>query len=173
MQNKPLVAIAVAVAENNIIGADNDMPWHLSSDLKRFKAITLGKPIIMGRKTHESIGKVLPGRLNIVISRDKELAIDGAIVVSSLEEAIEAATREVTSGETANGEVMVIGGGTIYEQALPLAARLYVTHVAVSPEGDTRFPPIDSEVWRVVHEEQIDRSEKDSADTLYRIYERH
>ncbi len=134
-----MINIIVAVAENGVIGCHNRLIWHISEDLKRFKALTTGHPIIMGRKTYDSIGRPLPGRQNIVISRNPELKIEGCDVVGSLSEAI-----EIAQGE----EKFVIGGGEIYRQALPLCDRLYLTKVEQSPEGDTFFPEIDSSEWR-------------------------
>jgi len=160
------IAIVVAAARNGVIGRDGDMPWRLSSDLKRFKAITMGRPIIMGRKTWESIGRPLPGRENIVISSRGDFEAPGAKVVSSLEEAI-AAARE-SAGE---GQVFIVGGGQIYRQAMPLADILHVTHVETEVEGDTSFPPIGDE-WCADHEEHIPAGEKDDFPTRYVIYRR-
>lgn len=165
------VAIFVAIAENGVIGRDNGLPWKLSSDLRRFKADTMGKPIIMGRKTYESIGKPLPGRLNIVVSRDPAYRVDGAETVQSVEDAITLATAKgrCTPGVS---EICVIGGGEIYRQALPLADRLHVTHVLASPDGDTRFPTIDPALWLAVRSEDLPAGEKDSHATRYTVYER-
>ncbi|MBT1156193.1 dihydrofolate reductase [Aminobacter anthyllidis] len=165
------VSIYVAIAENGVIGRDNGLPWKLSSDLKRFKADTMGKPIIMGRKTYESIGKPLPGRLNIVVSRDPNYRIDGAETVQSVEDAIILATAK---GRCMPGvsEICVIGGGEIYRQALPLADRLHVTHVLTSPEGDTRFPAIDPDIWAVARSDEFPAGEKDSHATRYVVYEK-
>ncbi len=164
------VSMVAAVAENNVIGAENDMPWRLSTDLKRFKALTLGKPVIMGRKTFESIGKPLPGRLNIVISRQTGLSIDGVVLVANLDAALELAKREAfKKGEN---EIMITGGGEIYKQAMSFADKLYITHVHAKPSGDTLFPEIDAHSWRVTYEEETKEGEKDNAATVYRIYER-
>ncbi|TRY33479.1 type 3 dihydrofolate reductase [Aliiglaciecola sp. M165] len=132
-----------AMAKNRVIGADNSMPWHLPADLAHFKRITLGKPVVMGRKTYQSIGKALPGRVNIVISRDPQLKLADAIVVENCEKAIQAA------GDV--GELMVIGGGTIYEFFLPLCHRLYLTEIDLNVEGDTYFPDYTAEAqWHVL-----------------------
>lgn len=165
------VAIYVAIAENGVIGRDNGLPWKLSSDLKRFKADTMGKPIIMGRKTYESIGKPLPGRLNIVVSRDPSYRIDGAETVQSVEDAI---TLAIAKGRCMPGanEICVIGGGEIYRQALPLADRLHVTHVLASPDGDTRFPAIEPSIWAVASSQDFPAGEKDSHATRYTVYEK-
>lgn len=165
------VAIYVAVAENGVIGRDNGLPWKLSSDLKRFKAGTMGKPIIMGRKTWESIGKPLPGRVNIVVTRDRAFKAEGAEVVGSLDEAL---TLGRVRGRCMAGadEICVVGGSEIYRQALPLADRLHVTHVLASVEGDARFPDIDPAVWEEVRSEELPAGERDSHATRYAVYER-
>lgn len=165
------VAIYVAIAENGVIGREGGLPWRLSSDLKRFKADTMGKPIIMGRKTWEGIGRALPGRLNIVVTRDKEFRAEGAEVAGSLEDAIRLGT---VLGRCMAGadEICVIGGGEIYKQALPLADRLHVTHVLSAVDGDTHFPPIDPEIWTRVTAEEFPAGEKDSHATRYAVYER-
>ena len=166
------VAIYVAIAENGVIGRDNGLPWKLSSDLKRFKADTMGKPIVMGRKTWESFPKrPLPGRLNIVVTRDKNFRAEGAEVVHSLQDAITLATARGRCMPDAD-DICVIGGGEIYRQSLPLADRLHVTHVMASPDGDTRFPEIDPEVWAVESSQDFAAGEKDSHATRYTIYRR-
>lgn len=130
--NKPIVSLIAAMAKNRVIGKDNQMPWHLPADLKHFKRVTMGKPIIMGRKTYESIGKALPGRLNIVISRNPDYKLDDSEVVTSLDAALE---------RVANAsEVMIIGGGYLYSQTLSLANKLYLTLIDLDVEGDTHFP---------------------------------
>jgi dihydrofolate reductase len=133
------ISLVVAASTNNVIGIAGDLPWHLSDDLKRFKSLTMGKPIVMGRKTFESIGRALPGRQNIVITRQTEFAADGCDIVSSPEAAIAAADDAQ--------EVMIIGGGEIYRLFLPLANRIYLTRVEVVLEGDTVFPAIDESDW--------------------------
>ena len=132
------ISLIVAVAENGVIGQDNGLPWRLPGDLRRFKALTMGKPIIMGRKTYDSIGKPLPGRTNIVITRQSDLHLSGCIVVGSLAEALSCINAE---------EYMVIGGADIYRQALPLAQRVYLTQVHATIEGDAFFPALDSTQW--------------------------
>ncbi|MGD9476287.1 dihydrofolate reductase [Shinella sp. G-2] len=154
------IVLVVAVADNGVIGRDGDLPWRLPSDLKRFKQLTLGKPVLMGRKTWDSIGRPLPGRPNIVITRDAAFAAAGATVVSSLDEAIAVARREA---ETLGvDEICVIGGGQIYAQAFDRADILHVTHVEAAVEGDTRFPAIDPDLFEKVVEEPIPQGEKDS-----------
>ncbi|TKT80114.1 dihydrofolate reductase [Aquamicrobium sp. LC103] len=165
-------AIVVAIGENGVIGNDGGLPWRLSTDMKRFKAQTMGKPIIMGRKTWESFPRrPLPGRLNIVITRDGNYRAEGARVVGSLGEAI-AIAREQAEADGID-EICVIGGGEIYAQALNSADTLHVTHVAAAPRGDTRFPEIDPETWYVAEEESFPAGEKDSHPTRYVVYERH
>lgn len=143
----PLSLIA-ALGENRVIGVDNRMPWHLPGDFKYFKATTLGKPIIMGRKTWDSLGRPLPGRLNIVVSRQTDLAPEGAEVFPSLEAAVERA--EAWALEQGVDELMLIGGAQLYAQGLELADRLYLTRVALSPEGDAWFPEFDRSQWTLM-----------------------
>lgn len=129
-----------AMANNRVIGANNAMPWHLPADLKHFKKTTLGKPIVMGRKTYESIGRALPGRLNIVISSDPNYVLADATVANSCEQAISVATQHLSEQGITDGEVMIIGGGTIYLHFLPFCHRLYLTHIDLNVKGDTYFP---------------------------------
>jgi dihydrofolate reductase len=165
------VVIHAAVAENGTIGADGGLPWRLSSDLKRFKEGTMGRPIVMGRKTFESIGRPLPGRLNIVVTRDPAWRREGVETVGSLDDAIKLATvraRCMTGVE----EVAVIGGGQIYAQAIPVADRLHITRVLADVEGDTRFPDIDPAVWTETQREDLPAGERDSHATRFCIYRR-
>lgn len=166
------ISIHVAIADNGVIGRDGGLPWRLSTDLKRFKAETMGKPVVMGRKTWESFPKrPLPGRANIVITRNPDFRPDGAEVVRSLDEALSLAR---VRGRCSPGgdEVCVIGGGEIYAQALDRADALHVTHVHVSPDGDTRFPAIDPAVWEAVSTEDVPAGEKDSHATRHVVYRR-
>jgi len=142
----PLSLIA-ALAENRVIGIDNSMPWHLPGDFKYFKATTLGKPIIMGRKTWDSLGRPLPGRLNLVVSRQPGLQLEGAEVFASLDEAIVRAEQWALAQGV--DELMLIGGAQLYTQAIErgLADRLYLTRVELSPEGDAWFPAFDVAQW--------------------------
>ncbi|NBA94057.1 dihydrofolate reductase [Pseudomonas sp. R5(2019)] len=142
----PLCLIA-ALAENRVIGIDNSMPWHLPGDFKYFKATTLGKPIIMGRKTWDSLGRPLPGRLNLVVSRQPGLQLEGAEVFASLDAAITRANAWAL--EQGASEVMLIGGAQLYGQGLDQADRLYLTRVALSPEGDAWFPEYDASQWQL------------------------
>ena len=141
-----IISMIAAMANGRVIGADNAMPWHLPADLAHFKRVTMGKPIIMGRKTYQSIGRALPGRLNIVISRDPNFKLDDATVVASCDAAV-AAVGSVD-------EVMVIGGGTIYQHFLPLCQRLYLTFIELEAQGDTFFPDYQQSFdWQVLSEE--------------------
>ena len=161
----------VAVALNGVIGADGDMPWSLPSDLRRFKQITMGKPVVMGRKTFQSIGRPLPGRANIVISRSATYEADGVHVVSSVDEALELATR--LAKDTGAEEVCVIGGGEIYRQTLDRAQRIYMTRVMAEMAGDTVYPALTPGDWEEVAREHHQEGPKDTADfdivTLERV----
>ena len=136
------VAIVVAMAENRVIGRDNRLPWHLPADLRHFKQVTVGKPVLMGRKTHESIGRPLPERTNIVVTRDRSYTATGCIVAHSIESALKAADD--------HEEVMVIGGTDLYWQLLPRADRIYLTLVHAEFKGDALFPEINESKWREV-----------------------
>jgi len=168
-----ILSMIVATAENNIIGKDNDMPWHLPADLAYFKKVTLGKPIIMGRKTYESIGRPLPGRRNIVISRDENYIPQGkgaerVNVVTSVEQALAL----VEGSEETIPEIMVIGGGAIYKHCLPNADRLYVTHIKATIEGDTQFPSYDDGSWQKISSELRESDEKNIYDLDFSVYHR-
>ncbi len=132
------LSMIVALGRNRVIGIDNVMPWHIPADLKYFKAVTVGKPVVMGRKTLQSIGKPLPDRTNIVITRDSSFSADGVTVVSSPEEAI--AEAKVTADEIGVEEVMIIGGGQIYKYLIHQVGRLYLTEIDMAPEGHAFFP---------------------------------
>ena len=146
-----LLTAVVAATENDVIGRDNGMPWHLPADLKHFKAVTLGKPVLMGRKTFESIGKPLPGRRNLVLTHARDFAAPGIEVVHSLEEAISAA------GDAP--ELMLIGGAALYRLALPRIQRVYLTRLHMSVPGDVYFPPLPEAAWK-----EVARSERRPAD---------
>ena len=139
------ISLIAAMANNRIIGHDNKMPWHLPADLKHFKQVTMGKPVIMGRKTFESIGKPLPGRQNIIITRQSGLALNGCDIVHSIEDAI-ALVKNID-------EVMIIGGGTIYESMIDKADRLYITLIELEADGDTQFPAWNEDEWSIIDEE--------------------
>jgi dihydrofolate reductase len=159
-----------AVARNGVIGAGNAIPWRLPTDFAYFKRTTMGKPLIMGRKTFESIGKPLPGRTNIVVTRRAGYRPDGVVVVGSLAAGLTDAD-EIAAADGVD-EVFVAGGGEIYREAMPLADRLYITHVEAAPEGDVRFPDIDPGVWVVVEEPPVVRTERDNADFRVKVYAR-
>ena len=142
------IALIVAVSQNNVIGRDNQLPWHLPEDLQYFKSVTMGKPILMGRKTYESIGRPLPGRTNIVITRDSNWTADGVEVVNSLDAAMLAGAEACKKANS--DEIMVIGGAQIYRDCLPLADKLYLTQVEAEVEGDAFFPNIDLNQWQKV-----------------------
>ncbi|WP_299079886.1 type 3 dihydrofolate reductase [uncultured Paraglaciecola sp.] len=145
------ISMIAAMANSRVIGADNAMPWHLPADLKHFKKVTLGKPIIMGRKTYASIGKALPGRLNIVVSSDKTFTLQDATVVHSCEQAIVVATEYFSQQDIDESEVMIIGGGTIYQHFLEFCHRLYLTEIELDVTGDTYFPDYESQyIWREI-----------------------
>lgn len=144
----PKLAIICAMSRNRVIGLNNQLPWHLPADLQFFKRTTLGKPIIMGRKTYDSIGRPLPGRSNIVVTRQPDFHVDGLYVANSLEEAM-----EIAKQLTQEDEYFVIGGAELYSQALPLAERLYLTEVDTDVEGDAFFPEINHKSWQIVTEQ--------------------
>ncbi len=146
------ISIVVAMAVNRVIGHENRLPWHLPADLKYFKQITMGKPILMGRKTFESIGRPLPGRTNIVITRNESYTAEGCVVVHSIEAALKAAAD--------SEEVMVIGGAEFYRQVWPYAGTLYITRVTGEFEGDTFFPELDDAEWHEVERSEFEVDEK-------------
>lgn len=164
------VAMIAAVARNGVIGAANAIPWRLPSDFAHFKRTTMGKPVVMGRKTFESLGKPLPGRTNIVVSGQTDYGAAGAVVLDSLEAALAhaQAVAEVDGAE----EVIVGGGGEIYREGMAHADRLYITHVDLSPEGEVTFPAIDAKEWTVVGEPEPVPDPRDSAAYRIKIYER-
>jgi dihydrofolate reductase len=165
----PLVLIA-AVARNGVIGADGGLPWRLSSDLKRFKALTWGKPLVVGRKTFESIGRVLPGRETIVVTRDPALAPSGVSIARCIEAALDLAADRANMMDA--NEIIVAGGGEIYAQTIARASGLFITEVALDAEGETRFPLIDPCEWLEVKRAKGDRGPRDDADFAFVEYER-
>jgi dihydrofolate reductase len=159
-----VIAIIAAVARNGAIGAGGGLPWRLSSDLRRFKALTLGKPLVMGRKTFESVGRPLPGRRVVVLTRDPGWTRPEVEVAHSLDAAL-----ALVAGAQ---EIMIGGGGEIYRQAWPLAGRLYITEVGLEPPADVRFPEIGLGEWREVRREPGGRGPRDEADFSFVEYER-
>lgn len=146
------LALIAALDRNRLIGKDNALPWRLSADLRHFKAVTMGKPVIMGRKTHESIGFVLPGRKNIVVTRNENYKTDGCVVVHSLEDAIKTAKD--------SEEAIIIGGAALYKKALAKADRLYLTFIDAEFDGDTNFPDIHFEEWLEIERQDFQPDEK-------------
>ena len=159
-----MISLIVAASTNNVIGVQGELPWRLSDDLKRFKALTMGKPIVMGRKTWESIGRPLPGRQNIVITRQADFEAEGADVVASPAGALEAA------GDV--DEIMVIGGGQVYELFLPKANRVHLTRVHTRLEGDAFFPALDDNEWLLVDSELHAADDSNEFDFEFQTYER-
>lgn len=154
------------MAANRVIGMDNNMPWHLPADLKHFKAVTIGKPVIMGRKTYESIGKALPGRTNIVITSNKNYPLSDAKVAVSCDEAIKLAAVD-------SEEIMIIGGGKIYETLLPKSERLYLTFIDLAVQGDTFFPDyLAMANWRVVESQKHNKDENNPFDYEFVILDK-
>lgn len=158
------ISIIVAMDKKGVIGLEGDLPWYLSADLKRFKAMTMGKPLIMGRKTHESIGRPLPGRKNIILTQSQEFKAKGCTVVHSLEEALLAA------GEV--DEVMIMGGSGIYDQSLDRANRLYITEVHADVSGDVYFPEFDGGEWVEIEREDHSADDKNDFDYSFVVKER-
>lgn len=161
-----ILSAIVAIAENNVIGMDGGLPWYLPADLKYFKKKTLGNPVIMGRKSYESIGRPLPKRTNIVISRDPYYISSNVLVAHSIEEALDI-TKDLDSEE-----VFIIGGAQIYSASLALCDRLYITEVHAKISGDTFFPEWNKEEWHLVFCERHSKDEKNEFDYSFKIYER-
>jgi dihydrofolate reductase len=167
---RPEVVLIVAVAENGVIGAAGAIPWRLKSDMQRFKAMTLGKPVVMGRRTFVSLRRPLPGRTNIVMTRDAGFRAAGAVVTASFD-----AAREVATGDALRRlatEIAVIGGAEIYAQWMAVADRLEITEVHARPEGDTRFPAVEPADWQEVARARNTAGPDDSADYSYVTYRR-
>ena len=141
----------VAVADNGVIGRDGGLPWHLSSDLKHFKACTMGKPMIMGRKTFDSIGRPLPGRTSIVVTRDPDYTAEGTTVVSSIDQAVDLA--RTVARESGVSEIAIVGGGNIYQQTLNICDRVELTRIHLSPDGDVTYPDLPLTDWREIRRE--------------------
>jgi dihydrofolate reductase len=158
-----IISIIVAFTDSNIIGKNNKMPWKLSDDLKRFKAITTGHTVVMGRRTYESLGKPLPKRKNIVLTSIPESIID-CVTADSLKDAIDISENEI--------ELFIIGGGSVYKQALPIADRLYLTKIHANVEGDTKFPEIDYSEWEETFREDHKADAKNEYDYSFINYER-
>lgn len=160
-----MATIIVAMGKNNEIGKDNELLWHLPKDLKHFKNLTSGHPIVMGRKTYESIGKPLPNRTNIVISRRKDWFQEGILIVGSIKEALKFAKK-------IDPDFYIIGGGTIYEQTMEKAEKLEITHVDATLDADAFFPKINPKIWKKTNEECHKKDEKNNYDFCFSTYER-
>ncbi len=165
-----IISLIAAVAKNRVIGNEGDLPWNLPSDLKKFKEITDNRPIIMGRKTWDSIGRPLPNRDNIIISRNANLEIEGGIICLSPDEAISIA--KIKANERGCEEIMVIGGGYIYQEFMNIADKLYITEVDLEIEGDAYFPKIDPELFEEVIREERNKDPEDNAYHSLVIYEK-
>lgn len=164
------IVLVVAVSKNGVIGRDGGLPWRLSSDLKLFRQLTMGKPVVMGRKTWESIGRPLDGRLNIVVTRGAPVAVEGVQTAAGLDDALAMARARAEADGI--DEIAVIGGGEIYRQALPKADRVYLTEVDIEVKGDTTFPPLDPGTWHETSRQPYPQGPKDSAAFVLRVLDR-
>ncbi|KAA9021689.1 type 3 dihydrofolate reductase [Niallia endozanthoxylica] len=160
-----MISFIVAMDKNRVIGKDNQLPWHLPADLKFFKRVTMGHPIIMGRNTFESIGKPLPGRENIIVTRNKEYVQEGCTIIHSIEELLQMASHN-------NEEVFVIGGAELFQATFPMADRLYITRIEEEFTGDTYFPEFNQSDWDLVSQEKGVKDEKNPYEYFFTIYER-
>ncbi len=161
-----MISFIVAMDRNRVIGKDNQLPWHLPADLKFFKKTTMGHPIVMGRKTHESIGKPLPGRENIIVTRNERYESEGCTVIHSVKELLRLAA------ENKEEELFVIGGAELFRTIFPFADRLYITHIDHEFEGDTFFPDDHESDWKLISSEKGIKDEKNPYEYFYNIYER-
>jgi len=166
----PVIALVVAMAENGAIGRRGELPWRLSSDMRYFRKITMGKPVIMGRRTFKSLPRVLDGRLNVVLTRDQGFVALDAVMGHSLEEGLAAARS--AAERTGADEIMVIGGEEVFREVLPQARRIYLTEVHASPEADTWFPPLDKREWREVSRERHEPGPRDEHAFSFVVLER-
>lgn len=160
-----MISLLVAMDKNQLIGKDNDLPWRLPADLAYFKRVTMGHPIIMGRKTYDSIGRPLPGRENIIVTRDTSYEAEGCKVIHSIEEIVK-------MNEQTDQELFVIGGAEIFKEILPHSDRLYITEINEEFEGDTYFPAFDKVEWKVISEEKGIKNEKNPYDYTFLVYEK-
>ena len=164
MSDKPRLSMVVAMARNRVIGADGKIPWHLPNELQLFKSVTMGHHIIMGRKTYESIGRLLPGRTTVIVTRQKDYSISGAKIAHTLEQAI-----TLCNGDS---EIFVIGGGELYRAAMRMADRLYLTVVDAEPAGDTQMPEFNATEWRLQSTKQYSRDERHAHDYRFEVHDR-
>lgn len=164
------IVLVAAIGENNAIGIDGELPWHISSDLKHFRALTINRPIVMGRKTFDSIGKALEGRTSIVVSRSLARVASGVVLATSIDAALGVARADAEKRGV--DEIMVIGGGDIFSALISRASRLEITHVHSSPEGDSFFPEIDPQQWEQQSRREVPAGPKDSASFALATYVR-
>ncbi|WP_099351586.1 dihydrofolate reductase [Fredinandcohnia onubensis] len=160
-----MISLLVAMDKNQLIGKDNDLPWRLPADLAYFKRVTMGHPIIMGRKTYDSIGRPLPGRENIIVTRDTSYKAEGCKVIHSIEEIVK-------MNQQTDQELFVIGGAEIFKEILPYSDRLYITEINEGFDGDTYFPAFDKAKWKVISKEQGIKNEKNPYDYTFLVYEK-
>jgi len=164
MSDKPRLSMIVAMARNRVIGADGKIPWHLPNELQLFKSVTMGHHIIMGRKTYESIGRLLPGRTTVIVTRQKDYTVAGAKIAHTLEQAV-----ALCAGDA---EIFVIGGGELYRAAMPMADRIYLTVVDAEPAGDTQMPAFDPANWRLTSTQQFHKDERHAHDYRFEVHDR-
>ncbi|MGA0024232.1 MAG: dihydrofolate reductase [Burkholderiales bacterium] len=164
MADRSKLSLIVAMAKNRVIGVNGKIPWHLPNELQLFKSVTMGHHIIMGRKTWESIGRLLPGRTTVIVTRQKNFAVPGAKIAHTLEEAI-----TLCAGDD---ETFVIGGGELYRAAMPMADRIYLTVVDAEPNGDTRMPEFDAAQWELVDTKNFSRDERHAHDYRFEVHDR-
>lgn len=166
-----MISFILAMDNNRVIGKDNDLPWHIPADLQYFKRVTMGKPIIMGRKTYESIGRPLPGRENIVVTRDKSYEAPGCTVIHDIQDVVKLAMER--SSNDNQDEMFVIGGAELFKLTFPYASRLYLTEIDHEFEGDTFFPPINESEWYIVSKEKGQKDDNNPYDYYFVVYERN
>lgn len=159
-----MLSLIVAHDKNRVIGSNNQLPWHLPSDLAYFKHTTMNSMVVMGRKTYESIGKLLPGRSNVILTRQKDYRVDGAYVINNI--------NSLLSCKEGVGNCFIIGGEEVFKQSLPFIDRLYITYIDHSFEGDTYFPEINFDEWKLISEEKGVKDKKNPYDYFYRVYSR-
>jgi dihydrofolate reductase len=164
------LVLVVAVAENGVIGRNGQLPWKIPGDLKRFQKLTMGKPVVMGRLTYESMGEPLKGRLNVVITSNPNYKAEGAVVVTSLKDALALAEKDADKQNT--GEIAIIGGSVVFAETLPIAGKLEITEVHGTPEGDTFFPPFDRREWKETLRDGPHQGANDSLPYTFVTYER-
>jgi dihydrofolate reductase len=167
---EPIIALVVAMGENRAIGRGGDLPWHLRSDMRYFRKITMGKPVLMGRRTFKSLPQILDGRLNVVLTRDLGFVAPDAVMAHSLKEGLEAARR--SAERTGAEEIMIIGGEDVFREVLPQARRIYLTEVHASPHADTWFPTLDPNEWREISREAHEGGPKDDHAFSFVVLER-